>query len=269
MRGVWILRDEDPQLPWQCDGDRWDRTNRIELGRLRHLIEHQQQALALPDGPTITLRWQARTGGTFGPQSSAEANRRSRGPQRTPGPAPSLDRGASVAWHVAFACPLCDRSCRILWNPLWHWRRLGLTEEQIANGWQCQSCEASPCRYKWPSQRWTGTSSGARRQRPASHQYQRHHHAVQRCLELMETPSRLSTDRWMALHRLRRAHGLLAMAAVGGAWPMAAPELVSTEALTEAMATIEANRWALRQASWHRNGKPRPGPAARAKAGCC
>jgi hypothetical protein len=84
----------------------------------------------------------------------------------------------------------------------------------------------------------------------------------------MEAPSRLTTDRFMALHRLRRAHTRLAMAAVGGAWPMAAPELVSPEAVREALATIEANRWALRQANWHRQGKPRPGPAARAQAEC-
>lgn len=261
MKGAWIFGDDTCQLAWQQDGDRWIRSDRIELGKVRHLIKHQQQTLALPDGPEIALRWQARTGGTFGPLSSAEANRRPRG-RRAPGPlSPSLDRGASVAWHVAFVCPQCDRNCRVIWNPLWSWCRHGIGETV----WQCQSCEASPCRYKWPSQRWTGTSNGASGLRPASYHYQRHHHAVQRCLELMEAPSRLTYDRWMALHRLKRAHGLLAMAALAGAWPLAAPELVSFEEMYEALATIEADRWAMRQASWHRKGKPRPGPAARAR----
>lgn len=258
-RGAWIFGSDDYRPAWTQDGDRWIRTDRIELGKVRHLIENQQQTLALPDGPVIALRWQARTGGTFGPQSSAEANRRPRGRRQPAGPAPKLDRGSTVAWHVAFVCPHCDRNCRILWNPLWSWRHHGAGQ----TAWQCQACEASPCRYKWASQRWTGTSANG--QRPASYRYQRHKAAADRCRELMEQPRWLTTDRFMALWRLKRAHGLLAAAACCAPWPSMA-SIITAEEISAAEATIEADRWAFRQRSWARQGKPRPGPEARAVA---
>ena len=255
-KGAWIFADDTCQLAWEQDGDHWIRTDRIELGKVRHLIEHQQASLALPDGPVIALRWQARTGGTFGPLSSAEANRRPRGRRPGASPSPPSDRGTAVAWHVSFACPKCDRSCRVLWNPLWSWRHHGVGQ----TAWQCQSCEASPCRYKWPSQRWTGTSADGTR--PASYRYQQHHHAVQRCQALLEQPRWLTTDRFMALWRLKRAHGVLAAAACCS--PLFSPSsIITADEINAAQATIEADRWAMRQRTWHRKGKPRPGPAGR------
>jgi hypothetical protein len=240
-------------------GEDWrgaDGGDRFELRQVRRLIQQQQQTIDLPNGPTVSLRWQAHRGGTFGTQSSAAANQRQRADQSAP-PAPLLDRGQSVAWRCYFCCPRCDRSCLILWNPLWHWRAHGVSEETIAGTWMCQPCG----KYRWPSSRWTGTSSGTRR-RPPSHYFQRHRHAADRCMVLLEEPRWLTTDRWMALHRLKNAHLLIATAAGCAAWPGISTG-ISAEQIEEAHRTIEACRWATRQCSWARRGAPRQGPAVR------
>lgn len=264
LRGAWLFHEDHHPTVWELDGDLWRRGERIELGKVRSLITHQQPSLVLPGGPTIALRWHARTGGTFGPLSSAEANRRPRGRRAPAPPSPPLDRGASVAWHVSFVCPKCGRSCRVLWNPLWSWlSTLDGGEEVVSRAWQCQSCKASPCRYKWPSQRWTGTSANGKR--PASYRYQRHKAAASRCHALMEEPRWLTTDRFMALWRLKQAHALLAAAACCSPWS-SMRSLITTDEINAAEATIKADRWALRQRSWARQGRPRPGPAARASA---
>ena len=139
---------------------------------------------------------------------------------------------------------------------------MGLPEDRIAEHWQCQACKGSPCRYKWPSQRWTGTSANG--SRPASYRYQRHKHAVDRCQWLMEQPRWLTTDRFMALWRLKRAHGVLAAAACCSPW-FSTASIITADEISAAQATIQADRWALRQQSWYRKGKPRPGPAGRAQ----
>jgi hypothetical protein len=46
-----------------------------QVSSVRHRIEHQQQTIDMPNGPTISLRWQANTGSTFGPRSSASGRR--------------------------------------------------------------------------------------------------------------------------------------------------------------------------------------------------
>ena len=248
MRGAWLFTGED--------GHDSEGRNRIELRSVRRLIERQQKAIALPNGPTISLRWQAHTGGTFGPRSSAAANQRQRLGRPAP-PAPPLDRGQAVAWHCYFCCPRCDRSCRILINPLWHWRAHGLSEETIAGAWMCQPCG----KYRWPSSRWTGTSSSTRH-RPPSHFYQRHQHAADRCMDLLEEPRWLTTDRWVALHRLKNAHLLLATAAGCASWPGISSG-ISSEQIAQARRTIADCRWATRQRGWARRGETRPGPAER------
>lgn len=249
MRGAWLFTGED----WS-GGDRGDR---IELRQVRHLIQHQQQTIDLPGAPGIALRWTARSGGTFGPASSRAENARQRH-GRSAQPTPTLDRGHAVAWHVAFVCGRCGRDCRILFNPLWHWRSFGVSDQHIENSWGCQTCG----HYKWPSQRWTGTSSGTGR-RPASHAYQRHQHAADRCTQLLEEPRWLTWDRCIALERLKNAHWLLATAAACDSWPGITSGISSTQ-IEQANRTIERDRWATRQSSWARQGKPRPGPRARA-----
>ncbi len=250
MRGAWLFTGDD------CCGV--NHGDRIELRDVRHLIQHQQQAIDLPGAPGIALRWVARTGGTFGPASSRAETARQRHGRSAP-PSPMLDRGQAVAWHVSFACGLCGRGCRILYNPLVRWRRFGLKEETIWQSWGCQACG----KYKWPSQRWTGTSSGTGRRSP-SHIYQRHQHAADRCMQLLEEPRWLTWDRYFALERLKNAHLLLATAACGLAMPGISCS-ISAEKIEQAHRTIQRDRWATRQRSWARNGKPRPGPVGRAK----
>lgn len=245
MRGTWLF-----------SGDDSDSGHRIELRSVRRLIKRHQQTIELPDGPIVSLRWQAHCGGTFGPKSSAAANQRQRAGRSAP-PAPRLDRGQTVAWRCYFRCPRCDRSCLVLFNPLWAWSAFGVGEEVISISWMCQPCG----NYRWPSSRWTGTSRSTRR-RPPSHAYQRHQHAADRCQVLLAEPRWLTTDRWVALHRLRNAHLLLATAAGCAAWP-GINSGISAEQIEQARHTIEAYRWAMRQRSWARHGGPRPGPDAR------
>lgn len=248
MRGSWLFTGEDSASA--------RRYKRIELRSVRHLIQHQQQTIGLPEGPTVGLRWQAHRGGSFGPKSSAAANQRQRQGRSAP-PAPLLDRGQAVAWRCYFRCPRCDRSCMVLFNPLWHWRAHGLSDEALAGTWMCQPCG----KYRWPSSRWTGTSSSTRR-RPPSHYYQRHQHAADCCMVLLEEPRWMTTDRWVALHRLKAAHQLIAMAAGCAAWPGISSG-ISAERIEEARRTIADCRWATRQRSWERRGRTRPGPEGR------
>ncbi len=249
IRGGWYFEPETRPLEDQ-------RRDRIELRSVRHLIERQQESIDLPKGPTVALRWQAQPGGTFGPKSSAAANQRQRTGRSAP-PAPLLDRGQAVAWRCYFRCPRCDRSCLVLHNPLWHWRARGLSEETIAGAWWCQPCG----KYRWPSDRWTGTSSSTGR-RPPSYWYQSHSHAADRIEALMEEPRWLTVDRWVALGRLREAHLTLAAAAAAAAAP-GMLDGISPSRAERARRTIEACRWATRQRSWKRRGKPRPGPDVR------
>jgi hypothetical protein len=247
MRGAWLFSGEDNLS-----------SDRIELRTVRHVIEQQQQTIDLPNGPTVALRWQAHYGGTFGPQSSAAANQRQRLGRSSPS-APLLDRGQRLAWRCYFRCPRCERACLILYNPLWKWRDIGVTEDVIAASWMCQTCG----KYRWPSSRWTGTSSGTRR-RPLSHHYQRHQHAAERCMDVLAEPAWLTTDRWVALHRLKAAHQLLALAAGCAAWPGLSND-ISAAQIQQAFETIESCRWAMRQRSWARQGRPRPGPDGRGR----
>lgn len=247
-RGAWIFTPEHPAFG--------DARNRLELRSIRHQIEHQQQAIELPGMPQLSLRWVARSGGTFGPLSSAAANQRQREGRSAPA-APPLDRGATVAWHCYFRCPACDRNALVLVNPLANWRSLGVAEHHIATSWMCQRC----CKWPRPSQRWTGTSRRTGR-RPPSHAYQRHQHAADRCMELLDEPAFLTWDRWMALERLKNAHLLLATAACCASWP-GITSGISPEQIERALRTIERDKWATRQRSWARQGKPRPGPQGR------
>jgi hypothetical protein len=71
----------------------------------------------------INLLWQERWGGTFGPQSSSFATRLRRNADFNKKPlllhSPNIDindRGQRPAWIMYFACPTCDRRCRVLYS---------------------------------------------------------------------------------------------------------------------------------------------------------
>jgi hypothetical protein len=248
MRGAWLFTGED--------GISASRGDLLELRDVRHLIRHQQQAIDLPGAPAIALRWVARTGGTFGPVLSRAENARQRHGRSAP-PSPRLDRGKAVAWHVSFVCGRCGSGCRILFNPLVRWRCYGLKEETIRQSWGCQTCG----KYKWPSQRWSGTSRKTGR-RPPSHLYQRHQHAAERCIKLLEGPRWLHWDRFLALERKKNAHLLLAAAAACASWPGISSG-IDADQVKDACQAINASRWVTRQRSWARKGSPRPGPQGR------
>jgi hypothetical protein len=248
VRGGWFFEPESRPSEDM-------RRDRIELRSVRHLIERHQQTIDLPHGRPVALHWVPRTGGTFGPKSSAAANQRQRTGRSAP-PAPLLDRGSATAWHVYFRCPRCDRSCLVLHNPLWRWREI-ISKETLQGAWCCQTCG----HYRWPSDRWTGTSRRTGR-RPPSYWYQSHSHAADRIEALMEEPRWLTIDRWVALSRLREAHLTLAAAAAAAAAPRML-DGVSAAQVERARQAIEECRWATRQRGWARRGKPRPGPEGR------
>ena len=71
----------------------------------------------------INLLWQERWGGTFGPRSSSFATRLRRNADFSKKPlllhSPHIDindRGQRPAWIMYFACPTCDRRCRVLYS---------------------------------------------------------------------------------------------------------------------------------------------------------
>ncbi|MFM7641537.1 MAG: hypothetical protein ACKO45_08305 [Cyanobium sp.] len=82
-------------------------------------------------------------------------------------------------------------------------------------------------------------------------------------MQLLEEPRWLTLDRCIALERLKNAHLLLATVAACDSWPGITSGIGATQ-IEQAHRTIERNRWAMRQRSWARQGRPRPGPEARA-----
>jgi hypothetical protein len=67
----------------------------------------------------------------------------------------------------------------------------------------------------------------------------------------------------MALESLEIAHHRLSMNALGQAIPSCSAGL-PTSVIEQALEAIRRHRWAMRQSGWHRAGKPRQGPKARA-----
>jgi hypothetical protein len=123
--------------------------------------------------------------------------------------------------------------------------------------WSCLRC----ARYRYPSQRSPGGHRG--QGKPSSWHYAAHSAALDRIEAAMATPQRLAWDRLMALETLKMAHHRLAIHALSQALPVVSSGL-GRASVEQALATIQANRWALRQTCWHRGGKPRPGPKGRA-----
>lgn len=82
-------------------------------------------------------------------------------------------------------------------------------------------------------------------------------------MQLLEEPRWLTLDRWIALERLKSAHLLLATCAACDSWAGITSGISATQ-IEQAHRTIQRYKWATRQRGWARQGKPRPGPDARA-----
>ena len=241
-----------------------DGPMRLAIGQVRPLLTPGQSSITLesPAAVDLPVQWLWRTGGTFGSRSSAAANDRQRVPRSRRGePMPTLDRGSSGGWLAFWGCPVCQRRCRVLVNPLrsrwWPEQSQGVLSRHWSTTWRCTTCS----RYRWPSQRRPGGHRG--RGKPAQWYYAAHTAAVDRIQAVLEAPARLSLPRRIALERLEVARHTLAVHALSRCLP-GAPAGPPQAAIEQAWQTIRDCRWALRQSSWHRGGRPRPGPEARA-----
>lgn len=243
--------------------DRNAGPRRLPIGEVRHLLSHGQDSITLldPAAANLPIVWIWRTGGTFGSQSSAAANQRQRLPRSVRDPMPAFDRGTTGGWMPLWSCPCCGRRARVLANPLMNW--LPGVEDVLRphwpNTWRCLKC----ARYRYPSQRRPGAHLGQRK--PPGWHYAAHMAAADKAWEAMETPHRLAWERRMALESLAMAHHRLAINALAHAIP-SRPSGLPSAVIEEAWETIRQHRWATRQTSWHRGGKPRLGPVGRAKA---
>jgi hypothetical protein len=247
----WLWPDDSPRVP-----------RRLPIGEVRHLLAPGQTSLTLSDPPaeSLAIAW-VKKGGTFGHQSALEANHRQRLPRSSRQPMPVLDRGSTDAWQPYWLCQGCNRRARILVN-----RLLDLARTIGPRLWTCQRCS----RYRWPSQRLPGTCNG---RRPPSWHYAMHQLHIRRIQDALDTPQRLSAERREALERLSLAHHVLAVTALAEALPKTAPgarlwvprpSVVPADLIAQARSDLREQAWALRQTSWHRAGRPRPGPEERA-----
>ena len=252
----------------------------IQVRDVRPLVELNQQTVRLPQmGGPLSLLWRWRSGGCLGPKAAAAMNARQR-QARADRPAAELplDRGATGGWHLDLICPVCIKPCRKLFSHGW--------SERIrpdARLWACRLCH----RVTYTSSNLPGSSNN---RRPPSYRSRKHTEAAIRIrrdfmgldpeeaeniyfppallLVLKTSPkSSIHWERWEALRQLAMAHetlatlawgdalnryvlqlGLEPFAPIGGCWPALAEE------------QLRENSWATRQSSWHRRGRPRPGP---------
>jgi hypothetical protein len=230
---------------------------RLSIGEVRHLLSPGQSSITLPDLPAVNLpiAWIWRSGGCFGSQSSAAANQRQRVPRDSRSPMPMLDRGTTGGWLALWLCPCCGRRARVLVNPLMNWVPAAdaMLSRHWPYSWRCLRC----CRYRYASQKRPGSHSG--QPKPPQWHYAAHMAAIDRIEAVIATPQRLTRERRQALEQLRCARYALGVAALrqalpcfGGWFPPADNDW--------AWQTIRRCQWALRQSSWHRAGRPRPGP---------
>ena len=244
---------------YEIDRDAGPR--RLPIGEVRHLLSPGQESISLEDPPAAALPivWLWRSGGTFAGKSSAAANDRQRLPRARRAPMPQLDRGSTGGWMPLWLCPNCGKRARVLANPLMNW--MPESESVLARhwrfSWSCLRC----ARFRYPSQRRPGGHRG--QGKPPSWHYAAHTAALDRIEAAMATPQRLTLDRFVALESLKMAHHRLAVHALSQALPVVSSGL-GRASVEQALAMIQANRWALRQTGWHRGGKPRPGPKGRA-----
>ena len=247
----------------------------IRVRDVRPQVEVGQETAQLPEiGRPLTLLWRWRSGGCLGPQAAAAMNSRQRIPRSSrPTEEPQLDRGARGGWHLDLVCPLCSRTCRRLFAPRW-----STPARPSSRPWGCRSCH----RVTYESSNRPGSSRG---HRPPSYRYRKHEEAALKIRrdfmgvapEELHLPhlflawkapvSSIHWERWEALCQLVLAHETLSMAAWSEAIHRLALQVgVDDPApdhqleISRARELLKENAWATRQSSWHRGGKPRPGP---------
>lgn len=250
----------------------------IQVCDVRPLVDVNQQAIRLPQmGDSLSLLWRWRSGGCLGPEAAAALNARQRQPREDrPAAEPPLDRGVTGGWHLDLVCPVCAKPCRKLFAHSW--------SERIrpdARLWACRFCH----RVTYASSNRPGSSNG---RRPPSYQYQKHEEAALKIrrdfmgvapeelylpslfLAWKARGSTLHWERWKALRQLCLAHETLSMAAWSEAIHRLALQVgVDDPAqdhqleISRARELLKENAWATRQSSWHRRGRPRPGPSER------
>lgn len=263
----------------------------LTLRMVRPLVKLGQEAVRLQlDNPPrvseIGLLWLERYGGTFGSRSSAEAaSRRFLGiserflTEKDPEPEERYgDRGRVPAWIAYLSCPSCGKRCTVLRTPIG------------TNAWACWKClpQLAP-----------------RNQQPGSPASRKHAHrhrywAMRIRCEYMGLPAdvagdlvfqpaiclqrpkgcRFTHERWEALRRLAAAHETLWQLAELDSTALILRQLpglkgvlrsttddriMQLDATRWAKAVIRLDRWALRQMSWHRRGRPRNPNEARAR----
>ena len=92
-----------------------EECGRLSTGQLRHLVTPASASYLLRSGQRLELRW-SRCRGCF---------------------------GDGEGWALLFACPACDRNCRVLWHP-------------PGRGWGCWRCRP----VSHPSHRRNGSKQG-------------------------------------------------------------------------------------------------------------
>ncbi len=245
----------------------------------------------------LELEWMVRWGGTFGTNSSAEANAcrnknsseklfnhlDKQNQHRSADTQPNTDRGQVPAWLLYLKCPQCFRRCRVLYS----------LHSKFDYG--CTKCN----RPAWPSNTWS--VSGHRSAGPAAkceRMRLKHSQAAERIrqgylfhteshtelfqpsADTIPKPLRMTWRRYQALCRLIEAHEYLAIIAQCGHVQSSLHRLNDLSNQSTLVEGVEGNNgtssayrilkmdaWALRQRSWHRRGKPRdtPGEGTRAR----
>ena len=284
--------------------DRRPRTtelDRLEVKQVRPLVQQGQQSVQLEVGSQrkqvwLTLDWLQRWGGTFGPKSSAEANRNRNVPsvdrylkrldqaagELEVDPDRKADRGQVPAWLLYFSCSKCGRRCRVLYSL------------RNQHDYACPRC-TKPCYpnrdtspsgsskspwHKRERARIQHQLQASRIRRDYLQQTKPHRGLLVPHARTIPKPPRMTWERYEALCRLVEAHETLAMSyqlqglhqslnRITGAnlHPTISERVNERDTASWAHRILRIDAWALRQRSWHRRGKPRdtPGQGTRAK----
>ena len=232
--------------------------DRLALHQIRPLVQIGQKSVLLKaeEGPSfeIPLQWLERWGGTFGSISSAAANSRRGGSTKAGETPEKSDRGGKPAWLLYFSCPECFRRCAVLYSAPGKYK------------YACCECE----RPMWTDSGWGGSPERTRLIHRNAATRLRRDYLPQPDIK----PRGRTWRRYAALCRLLEAHELLALEVelfqLQGSLTRLVQKAGSPPELIQnkwALSILKIDKWATRQTSWHRRGKPRdtPGEGTRKK----